>query len=116
MSKSTVIRAMRERVQLCQDPQPEFALLRESLEVSRINHIRDHGHTILEEQSAAEVYDEIGQWSLKRLFPGLTKDSMAQATLSTGQFIIGFKRARDVAAPAHLGALIAAKPRIQATI
>ena len=35
---------------------------------------------------------------------------MTQATLS------GFKRARDVAAPAHLGVLIVAEPRIQAMI
>ena len=58
----------------------------ESLGVSRINHIlRFHGHTILQEQRAAEVYDEIGKRSLERLFPGLTKDSMTQATLSAGQ-------------------------------
>ena len=37
-----------------------------------------------------------------------------QATLSAGQSGIGYKRARDIAAPAHLGALIAGKPRIQA--
>ena len=37
---------MHERVQLCQDPQTEFAFLRESLGVGRINHIlRVHGHT-----------------------------------------------------------------------
>ena len=81
LSKADVIRAMQERVQLCQDPQTEFALLRESLGVSRINHIlRVHVHTILEEQSAAEVYDEIGKRSLERLFPGLTEDSMTQET------------------------------------
>ena len=39
LSKADVIRAMRERVQLCQYPLTEFALLRESLGVSRINHI-----------------------------------------------------------------------------
>ena len=33
-----------------------------------------------------------------------------------GQSGIGFKRARDIAAPAHLSPLIAAKPRIQAVI
>ena len=39
---------MHERVQLCQDPQTEFTLLREYLGVSRINHIlRVHGFTIL---------------------------------------------------------------------
>ena len=116
LGKADIIRAMHERVQLCQDPQTEFAL-RESLGVSRINHIlRFHGHTILEEQSAAEVYDEIGQRSLERLFQGLTEDSITQATLSAGQSGIGFKRARDIAAPALLGALIAAKPCIQALI
>ena len=61
-SKADVICATHERAQLCQDPQTEFALLRENLEVSRINHIlRVHGHKFLEEQSAAAVYDEIGQ-------------------------------------------------------
>ena len=41
---------------------------------------------------------------------------MTQATLSAGQSGIGYKRARDIAVPAHLGALIAARPRIQAMI
>ena len=58
----------------------------------------------------------IGQRSLERLFPGFTEDSMTQATLSGGQSGIGYKKARDTAAPAHLGALIAAKPRMQAMI
>ena len=63
-------RAMHERVQLCQDPQTEFAL-RESLGASRINHIlRVHGHTILEEQRSAAIYDEIGQQSLRTALPG----------------------------------------------
>ena len=70
-SKADVIRAMHEKVQLCQDPQTEFALLRESLGVSRINHIlRVHGTTILQERRAAEAFDEIGQRSLERLFQG----------------------------------------------
>ena len=77
LSKADVIRAMHERVQLCQDKQTEFALLRESLEVSRINHI-------------LRVHDEFGQRSLDRLF-------------STSQSGIGFKRARDIASPAHVG-------------
>ena len=56
LSKADVVRAMHERVQLCQDPQTVFSLLRESSGVSRISHIlRVHGHTILEEQSAAAV-------------------------------------------------------------
>ena len=39
LAKADVIRAMRERVQLCQDPHTKFALLRESFCVSRNNHI-----------------------------------------------------------------------------
>ena len=78
--------------------------------------LRIHGHTFLEEQSAAAVYDEIGQRSLEGLFPGLTDDSMTQATFSASQSGIGFKRARDIAAWARLGALIAAEPRIHGTI
>ena len=70
----------------------------------------------LQEQRAADIYDEVGQRSLERLFPGFTEDSMTQATLSAGHAVIGCKRARDIAAPAHLGAFIAAKPRIQAMI
>ena len=47
LAKADVFRAMHERVQLCQDPQTEFALQRESLGASRINHIlRVHDHTI----------------------------------------------------------------------
>ena len=41
---------------------------------------------------------------------------MTQATLSAGQPGFGFKRAWDIAAPAQLGALIAAKPRIQGSV
>ena len=73
---------MHERAQLCQDPKTEFALLRKSLGVSRINHIlRVHGHTVLQERQAAQIFDEIGQRSLKRL----SEDSFEQATLSAGQ-------------------------------
>ena len=76
---------MHDRVQLCQDPQTVFALLRESLGVSRII-LRVHGHTILEEQRPADVRNDIGQRSLERLFPGLAENSTTQATpRSTGK-------------------------------
>ena len=85
LAKADVIRAMHEPVQLCQDPQTECALFRESLGDFRINHILQvHGHTILQEQRATELDDEVGQQSLERLFPGYTEDSMVQATLSAG--------------------------------
>ena len=53
LANADVVRAMHERVQLCQDPETEFALLRESLGV-RV------GHSILQEQRAGEIYDEAG--------------------------------------------------------
>ena len=95
LAKADVIRAMHEGVQLCQDPQTEFAFLREGLGVSRINHIlRVHGHTILQEQRAAEIHDEVGQRSPERLFPGFTEDSSVQAIISGSQSRMGYKRAR----------------------
>ena len=73
LAKADVIRAMHEQFQLCQDPQTEFALLRESLGVSRVNHIlRVHGHTMLQEQWAAEIYNEVGQRSLERTEESMT--------------------------------------------
>ena len=109
-AKVDVIRAMHERVQLCQDAQTEFALLRESLAVSRINHIlKVHGRTILTE----ETFDEVGQGSLERLFQGFTQDGAQQATLSAVQSRTGCKRPAYVARQAHQGALIVARPRIR---
>ena len=67
LDQADVIRAMHERVQLCQDPQTEFAFLRESLGVSRKHILRVHGHTIQQERQAAEIFDEAGQRSLERL-------------------------------------------------
>ena len=43
---------------------------------------------------------------------GFTEDSSEQATLSASQSGTGYRRAMDVARPAHLGALIASKPWI----
>ena len=64
LAKADVIRALHERVQLCQDPQTECTLQRESLRVSRVKHIlRVHGHTILQEKGAAEIYEEIARRS-----------------------------------------------------
>ena len=88
LAKVDVIGAMHERGQLCLDPQPEFALLRESLGVSRVNNIfRVHGHTILNEEAAAKT------------LLGFTEDSAQQATLSAGQSGIGCKRLVDVLRP-----------------
>ena len=90
LSKADVIRATHDRVQLCEDLQTEFALLRESLGVSRIIHIlRVHDHTVLEEESAAAVHDEIGQrTSQPRLIwepssqPGFLPEQLLETRLS----------------------------------
>ena len=72
------------KVSISSGPQSDFALFRESLGVSRINHIlRVHGHTILH-----------------------TKDSSVRSTFSAGQSGIGDKkRPLHIAAPAHAGRL-----------
>ena len=80
--------------------------VRESLGVSRINHIlRVQGHKILEEQRAAAIYERSGSDHSNGSSRVSREDSTTQATLSAGQFEIGFKRARDIAAPVHLEAL-----------
>ena len=62
LSKADVIRAMHEGVQICQT---EFAFIRESPHMNKINHIfRVHGHKILTEETAAKTFDEVGQVSL----------------------------------------------------
>ena len=73
-----VFRAMYERVLLCQDPQTEFVLIRESLEVSRVNHnFSVHGHTIL-----TEGIDEGRSRITRKALPGFAEDSVQQVTLS----------------------------------
>ena len=115
-TKADVLRAMHERVQLCQDPQTEFAL-RERLGVRRINHIRRvHGHNNLHERQAAIIFDEVGRKSLGGLFTRFTEDTSEQAALSASQSGIRYRRARNVACPAHPGALRPAKPSILCVI
>ena len=54
--------------------------------------------------------------SLERLFPGVTPEGLTQATLSDKAGGLGWRRVMDVALPAHLGGLIAVRPRIRAMI
>jgi len=115
--KAKVVKAMHERIQICQDPLIEFILLRESLGVGRVNHIlRVHGYELAERGGAAAVYDGVGRASMERLFPGLTDEGFEQATLSAKESGLGWRQALDVARPAHLGALVAAYPRIKGMI
>ena len=60
--------------------------------------LRVHDHTIITEEEAAKIL-EVGQWSLGKLFPGLTEDSAQQITLSAGHTRGGCKSSVDVARP-----------------
>ena len=82
----------------------EFALLRKSRGVSRINHIlRVHVRTILhEEEEAAKIF-EVGQRSLERLFPSFTEDSTEQAALGAGRSGLVTRGPWMLPRPAHLG-------------
>ena len=113
-TKTAVVKAMHERVQLCQDSQSEFILARESLGVGRVNHIlRVHGHHLAENGGATNKFDDVGRRSLERLFPGLTSEGYEQASLGARESGLGWRLAQDVARPAHLGALVAASPRVK---
>ena len=56
--KTKVVKTMHERLQVCQDPQTELVLARESLGAGRVNHIpRVYGHVLSERGGAAEAFD-----------------------------------------------------------
>ena len=68
--KTKVAKAMYEHIQLCADPQTEFVLARQSLGVSRVNHIlRVHGHRIIVRGQEANSFDKLGKDALERLSP-----------------------------------------------
>ena len=86
----------------------ESTLHRESLGVSRVNHIlRVHGHTVLEEGQAAQALPSIFGKKLRWTHRGELGASVAERNP-----VRWCKRAVDAARPAHLGALAASKPRI----
>ena len=116
LSKADVTRATHERVQLCQDPQTEFPPPRESGSWPYQPHPAGRPHNPGGTECSGCLRRN-WQRSLERFVLGLTADSVTpEATLSASQSGIKFKRARDIAAPAQLGALIAAKSRIQGMI
>ena len=107
--KTKVVKAMHERLQVCQDPQTESVLARGSLGVGRVNHIlRVRGHALAERGGVATAFDALGWSTLERLFPGVTSEGLEQASLSAKESGLGWRRALDVARPANLGGLIAA--------
>ena len=115
--KIQVLKAMYERTQVCADPQTEFVLARQSLGVSRVNHIlRVHGSRLSEVGSATGSFDDLGKATLDRLFPGITPTGHVQASLSSRHSGLSWKQASEVARSAHLGALTATKPLVLSMI
>ena len=55
---------------------------------------------------------QLGKGLVRDSSQDFAEDSLEQEPLSAGQSAIGYKRTRGVAGPAHLGALLAARPRI----
>ena len=100
--KTKVVKAIHERLQLCQDPQTEFVLARESLGVGRVNHIlRVHGHALAERGGAATAFYALGRSTLERMFPGVTSEGLEQASFNAKESGLGWRCALDVARPAH---------------
>ena len=98
LAKADVIRAKHERVQLCQDPQTEFVF------PSRKSWCQPHQPRT----ASARPHDPAGTAGCRNLRRGWTAISREAR--------IGYKRARDIVAVAHLGAPTAAKPRLQVII
>jgi hypothetical protein len=115
--KTRVVKAMHERVQVCADPQTELVLAGDSLGVSRVNHImRVHGARLAESGEALNAFDTLGKDALDRLFPGLTVESHAQASLGARNGGLGWMWASVLALSANLGALSATKPLVKSMI
>ena len=110
LAKAGIIRAMHERFQLCQDPQTEFAL-RESLGQPQPASTWPHNPS----GTAGCGNLRLG-WTafLRTPLPGLHGGQFYVSITQRRPVWNRVQRARDIAAPAHLGALIAAKPRFQA--
>ena len=112
-NKVKVVKAMQERVAICQDPQTEHVLNRQSLGIGPVNHLlRVHGSELAKRPGRLEAFDEVTKSATDRLFPGLTADGHEQATLTSVLGGIGWRRASDTAGPACLGARVMARPLV----
>ncbi len=112
--KVKVVRAMHERIAICADTQTEHVLSRQSFGIGRVNHIlRVHGHELAQEAHPLEAFDAVTESAMDRLFPGLTPEGREQATLAASVGGLGWRRARDVARAANLGALIMTIPKVR---
>jgi broad specificity phosphatase PhoE len=113
--KIKVVKAMQERTVVCQDAQTEHVINRQCLGVGKANHImRVHGDELVRHGEALNAFDDAGQESMDRLFPGLTAEGREQASLAAAVGGLGWRRAKDTARPANLGALVSAGPKVRA--
>ena len=113
-TKVRVVRAMQEKAAVCQDPQTEHVLCRQSLGIGRVNHIlRVHGHELVQRRDKLEAFDDVTREVVDRLFPGLSAEGYEQATLTAVLGGIGWRRGTDTALPASLGAHTVAKPVVR---
>jgi len=111
--KRQVVQAMYQKAEVCQDAQTEHVLGRQSLGVSRLNHVlRVHGHNLHTQDTALRKFDVASQAALGRLFPGISAEGHLQASLAVARGGLGWRRATDIALAANLAALVAATPKV----
>ena len=112
--KAQVVRAVRQRAEVCSDAQTEHVISRQSLGVCRVNHIlRAHGRDLLE-AGDSQQFESAAAHAMERLFPGTTAEGLCQAALAAPKGGLGWRWAVDVARPANLAALLAVGPLIRA--
>lgn len=82
-----------------------------------MNHLlRVHGRRLKSTPEALHAFDAVAQTTQLRLFPGVTPEGFAQASLAPSLGGLGWRRACDTALPAHVGALVMAVPKVQSMI
>ena len=62
---------------------------------------------------ALQNFDDMQMGTLERLFPGLDRDSLAQASLGLRAGGLGYRCAREAALPAALASQISAEPKVK---
>ena len=111
--KCDVVSVMHERIATIGDAQVEYVLDRASLGVGRVNHIlRVHGDELVRDGVPLQEFDVAVRNELDRLFPGIAAEGHEQATFAQTFGGLSWRRATDVARPAHLGSLVAVCPMV----
>ena len=113
-AQADVIRAMHERVQLCQDPQTEFVIFVKVL--ASVASITFCECTATRSCKSNEPLKFTTRWDsdLSRGSSWVSRRTVWHKSHSAKACPESSTRGRETSRPAHLGALTAAKPRIQA--